>query len=325
MVNMKRAELHVHTKLSDDISVIEPREALEYAIAHSHKAIAFTNLHTVQDFPAIADAYKKCGDSDLKVIYGAEVRYMSEDGKAPYGITILAKNQSGIKELYTIISTINSDGVYDLVNMDVVKQNRKNLLIGSCGNVGELYEAVACGRKPDKAAEFYDYFEIYPTEDETERGIYKKIYKLGDKLGIPVAATGNCHYLRKEDEICRRVVRVVDGHKHDSKSLFYHTTDEMLEEFSYLGEDAAYQTVVTNTNRIADLITQAAPLKKGVYPPVMENAYEQVRELVYEKAKKIYGDILPVPIAERWKPNWNTSKSTNMPFITGLRTVWSST
>lgn len=299
MKMMERAELHLHTKLSDDISVIDPKEVLEYAIAHSHKAIAFTNLNNVQDFPAIADAYKQCGDSTLKVIYGAELRYMGEDGKAPYGITIIAKNQFGIKELYTIISSINSDGVYDLVNIDVVRQNHKNLLIGSCGNVGELYEAVTCGRNPEKAAKFYDYFEIYPTEDEKERAIYKKIYELGSKLGIPVAATGNCHYLDKEDEICRRVIRVVNGHKHDQKNLFYHTTDEMLAEFSYLGEDAAYKLVVTNTNKITDLITQATPLKEGIYPPVIENAYEQVQELVYTKAKMIYGNSLPVPVAER--------------------------
>ena len=174
MKKMKRVELHLHTKLSDDISVIDPKEALEYALAHFHKAVAFTNLNNVQDFPAIANTYKRCGDSSLKVIYGAELRYISEDGKEPYGFTILVKNPSGIKELYTIISSINNNGADDLVNLDIVKQNRQNLLIGSCGNAGELYEAVACGRDPEKTAEFYDYFEIYPTEDEAERGIYKK-------------------------------------------------------------------------------------------------------------------------------------------------------
>lgn len=299
MEKMKRIELHLHTKLSDNISVIDPKEALEYAAAHSHKAIAFTNLNNVQDFPAIADAYKECGDSTLKVIYGAELCYMNEDGRAPYYITILCKNQFGIKELYTIISSINNDGVCDLVSWDVVNQNRKNLLIGSCGNEGELYEAVAYGRNPEKVAAFYDYFEIYPAKDETERTIYKKIYSLGNKLGIPVVATGNCQYLRKEDEICHRVIRVVNEYEHAQKNLFYHTTDEMLAEFSYLGKDAAYKSVVTNTNRIAVLITQTIPMKEGFFPPVIENAYEQVQELAYAKAKAIYGNILPAPIAER--------------------------
>lgn len=296
---MNRIELHLHTKLSDDVSVITPKEALEYAVAHSHRAVAFTNLNNVQDFPAIADAYRQCGNSSLKVIYGAEIRYTSEEGKSPYGITLLAKNQSGIKELYKIISSISFDGVCELASLDIIKRNRKNLLIGSCGNMGELFDAVVCGKNPEKAAAFYDYFEIYPTDDETERKIYKKISKLGNKLNIPVAAVGNCKYLIREDEICRRVIRVANGHEQDSKNLFYHTTDEMIAEFSYLGKDEAYKSAVTDTNRIADLIAQAMPLNEVHYPLMIKNAYRQVQEAAYKKAKEIYGDILPSRIAKR--------------------------
>lgn len=296
---MERAELHLHTKLSDDVSVIAPEEAMEYAIAYSHTAVAFTNLNNVQDFPAIAKAYRQCGDSELKVIYGAELRYMGDDGKAPYGITVLVKNQSGMKELYRIISSIHSDGVCDLASLEVIEQNRKNLLIGSCGNAGELYEAVANGKAPEKVAAFYDYFEIYPTDDEAERKVYKEIYDLGDALGIPVAAVGNCKYLTRKDELCRRVIRVVNGHENDSPNFFYHSTNEMLAEFSYLGEDAAYRAVVTNTNRIADLITQAAPLKEGFYPPVIKEAYQEIRETAVTKAKELYGDTLPLQVKER--------------------------
>ena len=296
---MERVELHLHTKLSDEVSVITPKEAMEYAIAHSHKAVAFTNLNNVQDFPAIAKAYRQCGDSELKVIYGAELRYMGEDGKAPYGITVLVKNQSGMKELYRIISSIHSDGVCDLASLEVIEQNRKNLLIGSCGTVGELYESVANGKDPEKVAAFYDYFEMYPTDDETERKVYKEIYDLGDALGIPVAAVGNCKYLTRKDEFCRRVIRVVNGHENDFPNFFYHSTDEMLDEFSYLGEAAAYRAVVTNTNRIADLITQAAPLKEGFYPPVIREAYQEIRETAVTKAKELYGDTLPLQVKER--------------------------
>ena len=91
------------------------KESLEYVIAHSHKAIAFINLNNVQDFPAFADAYKECGDSTLKVIYYAELCYMNEDGRAPYYITILCKNQFGIKELYTIISSIKRNVVSEVL------------------------------------------------------------------------------------------------------------------------------------------------------------------------------------------------------------------
>ena len=93
------SELHLHTKLSDDISVIEPEEALLYAVTHFHRAIAFTNLNNVHDFPEIAKAHLRYADSDIKVIYGAEMRYVDKAGKIPKGITILAKNQWGIKEM----------------------------------------------------------------------------------------------------------------------------------------------------------------------------------------------------------------------------------
>ena len=299
MNNHTRAELNLHTKLSDDVSVIEPKEALDYAIAHSHTAIAFTNLNNVQDFPAVADAYKKCGYPDLKVIYGAELRYMNEDGKAPYGVTILVKNQEGVKALYKIISSIRNDGVCDLADLTVLKKNRKNLLIGSCGNMGELYEAIASGKEVEKAVACYDYFEIYPTDDEKERSIYKKICALGDELGVPVVAVGNCHYIDKEDEICRRVIRRANGHADDNRKLYWHTTEEMLEEFSYLGTDAAYHAVVTYPHQIADQIEPVTPIREGVYPPMIANAYEPIHEAVYEKTHELYGEALPEPVAER--------------------------
>lgn len=297
--NIKRAELHLHTKLSDDISVIEPKEALKYAIAHSHKAIAFTNLNNVQDFPAIASAYKKLGDTTLKVIYGTEFRYRNKDRETPFGITVLVKNQAGIKELYKIISSIENNGDYNLADLDVLKKNRKNLLLGSCGNMGALYDAVVSGKDIEKIAAFYDYFEIYPTDDKQEQAIYQNICTLGDELGVPVVASGNCHYVDKEDEICRRVIRTVNGYKDDNKKLFLHTTEEMLEEFSYLGEETAYKTVITDANLIADIIEQVYPMREGFYMPIMENAYKQIHELAYAKAKEIYGDNLPIPIAER--------------------------
>ena len=300
MKEVERVELHLHTKLSDDVSVIEPAEAIRYADIQSHKAVAFTNLNNVQDFPVIAEAYEKYADSDIKVIYGAEVRYMSENGKSQYGITILVRNQAGVKELYRIISSMRSDGEFDnLVSLDVVKRNRENLLIGSCGNVGELYELVANGADLEHTASFYDYFEIYPAGDEEEREVNKKIYELGIRCGIPVVAAGNCHYLRREDEIVRRVIRVAQGHKSDNQNLFYHTTEEMLDEFSFLGEEGAYNAVVVNTNRISEIIMQITPVTKESYPLLIPNAYDKIQELVHSKAKDMYGECIPQQIAAR--------------------------
>ena len=173
-MNNKRAELHLHTKLSDDISVIEVEEVFENAKEFGLTTVAFTNLNNVQDFPAVLNAHKNHKELNLKVIYGAELRYMNESGVAPFGITVLVKNQEGIKDLYKIISSLHNDGVCDLIDLDVLKKNRKNLLIGSCGNISELYDAIDAGKDTEKIAAFYDYFEIYPTEDKKEREIIKR-------------------------------------------------------------------------------------------------------------------------------------------------------
>lgn len=298
MNGIMRTELHMHTKLSDDVSVIEPSEALDFAIKSKIEAIAFTNLNNVQDFPTILNADKKQKGTNIKVIYGAELRYMNENGVAPFGITVLVKNQDGIKDLYKIISSLHNDGVCDLIDLDVLKKNRKNLLVGSCGNMSELYDAVAVGGDTEKIAAFYDYFEIYPTEDEKERENYKKIVALGEWLGVPVVASGNCHYISEKDEICRRVIRSVNGHNDDNKRLFLHTTEEMLEEFSYLGE-SAITAVIEAPNQISKLVEQVTPLKEGMYPPEITDAYEQVHKLAYTKATALYGQDLPQPIKER--------------------------
>lgn len=300
--NLCRAELHLHTKCSDTVSVISPGEAMQFAIENSIKTVGFTNRDNVQDFHEIAKEHQKYKDSGLKVIYGAEVLHADEDGSAANGVTVLVKNQAGLKGLYKIISSIEFDGACDLASLDVLKQNRKNLLFGSCGNYGLLYGAMCynyTNEQIERIAAFYDYFEIFPTDDPEEREIYKRIYELGEKLGVPVVAAGNCHYVSEKDELCRRVVRAMYGHENDNKNLYFRTTEQMLEEFSYLGEDAALKVVIENPNLIAGLIEEVSPIKEGFYPPKIENAYEQISEIAVSKAKEIYGKNLPAPIAER--------------------------
>lgn len=303
--NLCRAELHLHTKLSDDVSVISPEEAMEFAVKNSIKAIAFTNRDNVQDFTEIAKKYQKYKGSGLKVIYGAEVFVKCEDGPKYHGLTLLCKNQDGVKELYKIISATEFDGTYKFIPINVVKQNRKNLLIGSCGNMGLLYTAFEYNypiEEIEKIALFYNYFEIYPTDDPEQKEINKKIYDLGRELGIPTVVTGNCHYIEKQDELCREIIRASYGHTNDDKNLYFRTTEEMLEDFFYLGEDAAYWVVIENPIMIATHIThieEVSPIKGGFYPPKIENAYEQISEPVFSKAKEIYGENLPEPITER--------------------------
>ena len=300
--NMKRSELHLHTKCSDTVSVISPEEAMAFAIENSCGAVAFTSRDSVQDFSDIAAAYKKYKDSGLKVIYGAEVLHADEDGSAANGVTVLVKNQAGLKGLYKIISSIEFVGACDLASLDVLKKNRKNLLFGSCGNYGLLYDAIYYDRtneQIERIAVFYDYFEIFPTDDLEEKEIYKKIYELGEKLGVPVVAAGNCHYVLEEDEVCRRVVRATCGYANDNKKRCFHTTEQMLKEFSYLGEEAANKVVIENPNLIADLVEEVSPVKEGFYPPEIENADQVMRNLALVRAREIYGESLPAPVAER--------------------------
>ncbi len=298
MKNIKRAELNLHTKLSDDISVIGVEEVFDKAEELGLSAIAFTNLNNVQDFPEIMRCAKKY--ENIKVVYGAELRYMNESGLAPFGITLLVKNQYGIKELYKVISSIKYDGVCSLIDLDVLKKNRKNLLIGSCGNMGELYDAIAKSEYTEKIAAFYDYFEIYPTKDKTEKDIYKKIFDLGEELGVPVIATGNCHYISSDDAICREVVITARNlQNRDNGKFFVRTTKEMLEEFSYLGNYGAEKVVVENPKILTAIIEEFVPLKEGNYYPIFENAYSNLEKICYSKAYELYGNPLPEIIKER--------------------------
>ncbi|MBR2406379.1 MAG: PHP domain-containing protein [Clostridia bacterium] len=297
---MERVELHLHTKLSDDVSVIEPAEAIERALAWQHTAVAFTNLNNVQDFPAIAEAASKA--PSLRVIYGAELRYAADNGIAPYGITALVKNRAGLKELYTVLSSLKDDGVCELIDTAVLKKHRKNLLIGSCGELSELFALIARGADREvieRAAAFYDYFEIYPTDDAEEQRVYAAIFRLGEQLGVPVAAVGNCHYLDRRDELCRRVMRTVKGHTDKNTRLFFHSTKEMLAAFAYLGEREAYQAVVSDPHTIAACVEAVSPLWENRCTPVVENAGEQLCSLAHAQANALYGSPLPAPVAER--------------------------
>ena len=298
MNNIKRAELHIHTKLSDDISVIGVKEIFEKAEELGLDTVAFTNFDNVQDFPEIMRYAKKY--EGIKVVYGAELRYMNENGVAPFGITVLAKNQDGIKELYKVLSSIKDDGVCNLIDLDILKKNRKNLLVGSCGNMGALYDAIAKSEYTEKIAAFYDYFEIYPTKDKTEKDIYKKIFDLGEELGVPVIATGNCHYLSSDDAICREVVITARNLRNkDNGELYVRSTKQMLEEFSYLGNYGAEKVVLKNPQIITDIIEKAEPLKEGNYYPIFENAYSDLEKICYSKAYELYGNPLPEIIKER--------------------------
>lgn len=293
-----RNELHLHTKLSDDVSVIGVGEIFEKTQKLGLKSIAFTNLNNVQDFPEVMRWAKKY--ENIKVIYGAEVKYKSNADSPVYHLTLLAKNQAGIKELYKVISSVyESDGV-NIIDLQVLKENRKNLLVGSCGSKGELFDLIKQDKVPYAVTAFYDYFEIFPNKDVLECETNKKMFYLGEELGVPVVAVSNGHCIEKTDKVCLDIVSFAQGKEAIPTDEYYiRTTKEMLEEFSYLGNYGAEKVVLENPQILIDVIEKAEPLKTGNYYPVFENAYINLEKACYSKAFEIYGNPLPEIIKER--------------------------
>ena len=293
-----RNELHLHTKLSDDVSVIGVREIFEKTQKLGLKSIAFTNLNNVQDFPEIMMYAKKY--ESIKVVYGAEVQYKPDADSSIYHLTLLAKNQAGIKELYKVVSSICESDDVSLINLQVLKENRKNLLVGSCGSKGELFDLIKQDKVPYTINTFYDYFEIFPSKDVLECETNKKIFYLGEELGVPVVAVSNGHCIEKIDKVCLDIVNLAQGKEIIGADEYYiRTTKEMLEEFSYLGNYGAEKVALENPQILIDVIEKVEPLKTGNYYPVFENAYIDLEKACYGKAFEIYGNPLPELVTER--------------------------
>ena len=235
---------------------------------------------------------------------------------------LLVKNKTGLKNLYKLVSRAHIDNFYyqPRTKKSDLNELREGLLVGSACVEGELYRAFLETRSEEEIraiAEYYDYFEIQPVannefliadEDITSvkskddiRAINKKIVELGEKMGKPVVATGDVHFLNPRDSVFREVLMQVNGFRGgDTESeLYFRSTDNMLREFSYLGEEKAYEVVVTNTNKIADMIEEIIPVPEGTYTPSIEGAETNFRESTYARAREIYGDPLPEIVESR--------------------------
>jgi len=297
---VKRVELSVHTKMSDDVSAISVQEALDFADSCNHKAIAFTNYNNVQDFPEIRNLSAKY--DNLKVIYGARLLYENDEGGA-WVTTLLIKNQQGVKNLYKLISSMTEMGNTKIAHINSIEQYREHLLRSACGDLSELYCAFQAELPMDEIkaiAQRYDYIEIFPTNDIITRTIYQKIVELGKDLNIPVVATGDCHYYSKDDEICRRIVKHFRGGAEDNDQQYLRNTNDMLKAFAYLGDDA-YDVVVTNSNLIADIIEKVYPIAEA-YP--LLNIPDADKYIYVESStmlSSIYGTNPPDIISKRYK------------------------
>lgn len=314
----KRVELHLHTKMSSLDAVIDPEAVVLLAKRMGHKALAITDHGVVHAFPEVLKAAKKAG---VKILYGVE-GYLAEDERKDtptYHIILLAKNQTGMFNLYKLISLSHVDHFYRHPRMlrKLIEENREGLIIGSACEAGELFQAVL-NKKQNLAeiAAFYDYLEIQPIGNnmfllnENRVGsvnelqeLNRTIYNLGQELKKPVVATGDVHFLNPEDEVIRRVLLAGQGYSDadNQPPLYYRTTEEMLQEFVYLGKEQAYEVVVTNTNLIASQIEDLSPISKEYCPPYIAGADKQIEEMTYKKAYALYGEELPEIVAQRLK------------------------
>ncbi|MDO4563022.1 MAG: PolC-type DNA polymerase III [Clostridia bacterium] len=318
---VKRVELHAHTKSSAMDAVVTAKELVETAVRWGHTAVAITDHGVVQAFPE-AFKTKSLLESEIKIIYGVE-GYLVDDDKplrdaVRYHIIILAKNQTGLFNLYKLISASHIDYFYKkpLLPRREINAHREGLIIGSACESGELFRAVLANESDEhlrSIADFYDYLEIQPignneylqrsgavADIESLRNLNRRIAALGDAMGKMTVATCDVHFLEARDEIYRRILQAGQGYTdvEFQAPLFFRTTDEMLAEFAYLGEEKAYEVCVENTNRIADMIDDLRPVPKGQFAPKISGSAEDIEHIARKNACALYGDTLP-PIVEQ--------------------------
>ncbi len=236
-----------------------------------------------------------------------------------YHAIILVQNQKGLFNLYNLVTKSHIEYFFKKprIPKSVYKKYSEGLIIGSACEAGELYRALL-ENKPkeqiDSIASFYDYLEIQPLTNnhfllekgkvqsyEDLKNINRQIVALGKKHDKKVVATGDIHFLDPEDEVYRRIIMTGQGYTDadNQPPLHFHTTNEFLKEFDYLGEETAYAVVVKNPNQLADEIEEVKPIPDETFPPKIDGADEELVEITTHKAIELYGDPLPKPVKDR--------------------------
>lgn len=293
-------------------------KALGFTFEGHHRAIHDAEI-TAKIFLAFVDMMQREGVSDVLEINAKLTDNDVTKYTDLYHIILLVKNMTGLENLYRLVSESHLDNFYKKprISKEMLLKHREGLIIGSACEAGELFSAIVSGKRNDEIEEianFYDYLEIQPlgnneflirnqtvsSENELKL-INQEIVSLGEKTNKPVVGTCDVHFIHPEDAIYREVL--FTGQEYEDAEfqppLYLRTTEEMLDEFRYLGSKKAYEIVVENTNAICDSVEEIRPIPKDTYPPEMPGATEDIQRMSDAKAHELYGENLPDIVRER--------------------------
>ena len=325
-------------------------KVLKISLVNHHRAVEDAEA-TAEIFEKLIVLLEKEGITDLDQLY--ERTHCAPEitkKKRSFHAIILAKNEVGRVNLYRLVSMAHLNYFHrrPRIPKSQLMKWREGLILGSACEAGELFSALreeADDERIEELVNFYDYLEIQPVANnefmlhsekeayenfnswENLKEINRRIVKLGEKYNKPVCATCDVHFLDPEDEIYRRILFAGKKMADDNQPpLYLRTTEEMLEEFSYLGEEKAIEVVVTNTNRIADCIEPMSPVYPDKCPPVIPNSDQELRDICYRKAHSMYGEDLPVQVSERLEHELNSiiKNGFAVMYIIAQKLVWKS-
>ena len=324
-------------------------EELGIKVEVAHRALDDVDT-TVKVFNVMIKMLKDKGATTVEEIdtMGKDEESAKEEYKKlnTYHAIILAKNYVGLKNLYKLVSLSHLHYFYKKPRIlkSLYKKYSEGLILGSACEAGELYQAILLGKSDEeieKIAQDYDYLEIQPLgnneflvrdgkvpDREYLKDINRKIVQLGEKLNKLVVATCDVHFIDPQDEIYRRILEAGQGYKDadNQAPLYLRTTEEMLQEFSYLGEEKAYEVVVTNTNKISDMCDRICPISPEKCPPHIPGCEDDLRRITYDKAHELYGDTLPEIIETRLEKELNSiiNNGYSVMYIIAQKLVWKS-
>ena len=324
-------------------------KALNISLENHHRA--------VDDAGAAAEIFvkfiKMLQDRDIYDLKGLN-RFGASNGDAirklpTYHAIILARNDIGRTNLYTLVSKSHVEyfARRPRIPKSEFSKYREGLILGSACEAGELYQAILNDKSEERIARivnYYDYLEIQPLgnnrfmiasdritkvkNEEDLKEINRKIIELGEKFHKPVVATCDVHFLNPEDEVYRRIIMAGKGFTDadEQAPLYLRTTEEMLEEFEYLGSEKAREIVIDNPNRIADWVEKISPVRPDKCPPVIPDSDKMLRDICYKKAHEMYGEHLPEVVTERLERELNSiiSNGFAVMYIIAQKLVWKS-